>query len=301
MKKTEEALSLTAQPQNQEGGWNEVTNTRRTAKERSDRPTMDINEAHDKLGHAGEETLRKTFKLAGYDLIGSFRVCAACKVSNAKAANVCKTTQRQATAPGERLFVDMTGPFPESAGGSQYMAQVVDDYTRLGWCSAQKQKKHLALFVREVITECRNRGYMVNYIRCDNAGENTAGVKTLCLEMGITIELTAPYTPQHNGVCERRIAVNMGKARAALFGAKLTKETRQLLWAEAYNLANFNYNLTTNTKTHRIPRWHFFGVDDKRYYRQLIQFGRIGFVYEKVRIQGKLEPRATRKIMFGYA
>ena len=44
---------------------------------------------------------------------------------------------------------------------------------------------------------------MVQFLQCDNAGENIAGLKAVCDSNGITMEFTAPHTPQMNGVVER--------------------------------------------------------------------------------------------------
>ena len=46
------------------------------------------------------------------------------------------------------------------------------------------------------------------------------------------MEYTTPHTPQMNGVVERRIAVLLNGARAAMYAANFNEESRKKLWAE---------------------------------------------------------------------
>jgi len=52
------------------------------------------------------------------------------------------------------------------------------------------------------IPKLRGEGKEVKFLRCDNAGKNQELIN-LCARYGITIEFTAPHTPQQNGVVER--------------------------------------------------------------------------------------------------
>jgi transposase InsO family protein len=45
----------------------------------------------------------------------------------------------------------------------------------------------------------------IKILRSDGGGEYTsAAFKDFCTREGIVHEITAPYTPQHNRLCERR-------------------------------------------------------------------------------------------------
>jgi hypothetical protein len=72
--------------------------------------TMDINTAHDRLAHTSESILRETMKEYGIKLIGKLNACDECLQVKAKAKGVPKTTKTLATQPGERLYVDTSGP-----------------------------------------------------------------------------------------------------------------------------------------------------------------------------------------------
>ncbi len=59
--------------------------------------------------------------------------CEACAYAKAKAKREAKTTDIKATVRGERLFLDISGPYKMSLAGSKYWVLVVDDKTRKAW------------------------------------------------------------------------------------------------------------------------------------------------------------------------
>ena len=74
-----------------------------------------------------------------------------------------------------------------------------------------------------------------SYIRClrtDRGGEFTSHEFTnFCKENGIRRQLTAAYTPQQNGVAERKNQTIMNMVRNMLSGRKIPKT----FWSEAVN------------------------------------------------------------------
>ena len=102
--------------------------------------TVDINEAHDVCGHKGEALLRKTYKKIGVQLTGTLKPCEGCGFAKAKAKAVSKTTATKATQLGERLLLDTTGPFTPTLNRYRYWIQVVDDFSRHGFCEFNKTK-----------------------------------------------------------------------------------------------------------------------------------------------------------------
>ena len=75
--------------------------------------TMNINDAHHKYGHHGEARLRGIAKIKGSRLVGNLTECDACGVIKAKVASIPHTIDhvKKASDIGERLFVDISGPF----------------------------------------------------------------------------------------------------------------------------------------------------------------------------------------------
>jgi hypothetical protein len=135
--------------------------------------TIDINEAHDKMGHTGEVLIKKTLKTVGCKVTGTLASCEGCAFAKAKQRAVSKTTSMRAIEPGQRVFLDMSGSFEATTLGNKYMIQVVDDFSRFGLVAFCKKRNYMPKWARE---ECfmkfKNMGYKIEYLRCDNAGEN---------------------------------------------------------------------------------------------------------------------------------
>ena len=62
--------------------------------------------------------------------MGTLEVCYGCARSKSKECAVRKNKYTRATKPGEMIYVDMIGPFPEILIGNRYWIGVVDDYIR---------------------------------------------------------------------------------------------------------------------------------------------------------------------------
>jgi hypothetical protein len=56
-------------------------------------------------------------------------------------------------------------------------------------------------------------------------------------------ELTAPYTPQQNGVMESRFAVVINRVNEMIIAAGIDETTRPKLWTEASICANKTENV----------------------------------------------------------
>ena len=60
-------------------------------------------------------------------------------------------------------------------------------------------------------------------------------MQKLCAEHDFILEMTAPNTPQMNGVVERSFATCKDRAFATMYCARFTLELQGLLWPEAIN------------------------------------------------------------------
>ena len=155
----------------------------------------------------------------------------------------------QAKEPGERIFIDTTGPFPKSKGGHKYCMVAVDDKTDRTWTHFTSSKKQMTNFVKLLYETITGLGRTIKYIRCDGAGEHQSTLQDFCRPRGITLEYTAPYTPQQNGRVERRIAVIWQRAMVLMTHANFTKEAQNFLWAEAVNTSAFLQDLMSTTRS----------------------------------------------------
>ena len=100
-------------------------------------------------------------------------------------------------------------------------------------------------------------GCKIQFLRSDNGKEYTsAKFNQFYEEAGIEHQLTAPYTPEQNGVSERRNRTVMEMARCMLHEMELPKT----FWAEAANMVVFMQNrLPTKALNDKTPFEAWYG------------------------------------------
>jgi len=134
----------------------------------------------------------------------------------------------------------------------QHFILFIDDFTRMCWIYFLKFKHEVAgVFLKFKKMVESQSGSKIQFLRFDNGKEYTSAQFNLfCEEAGIEHQLTAPYTPEQNGVNERRNRSVMEMARFMLH----EKELPTQFWAEAANMAVFLQNrLPTKALQNKTP------------------------------------------------
>jgi hypothetical protein len=150
-----------------------------------DQKKMDINEAHEKLGHPRERTTRLTIESYGWTATGEFKLFDACLKDKARAKDVShKPSEAIETEPGGRLYLHTTGPFTQNAGGTKYDATLVDQASSFGWATHLKAKSDAPEVLDQHAKYLEGKGYKIKKIRCDNAGEHQTSLKKVCERYG---------------------------------------------------------------------------------------------------------------------
>jgi transposase InsO family protein len=156
-----------------------------------------------------------------------------------------------------------------SIGGSKYGLVIVDDYSHFTWVFfLQDKSKTRETFNKRILRWAQMEFELgVKKIRNNNGFEfKNLQVKEYLEEEGIKHDFSAPYTPQQNGVMERknRMLVNMVRTMLGEY------KTPDWFWAEAMNttfhainrlylhrlLKKTAYELVTNDK----PNVYYFRV-----------------------------------------
>ena len=155
------------------------------------------------------------------------------------AKNVMTTTR-----PLEMLHMDLFGPVSYiSIGGNKYGLVIVDDYSRFTWVFFLHDKSETKSILKTFIRRSQNEYEVkIKKIRSDNGSEfKNTQIEEFLDDEGIKHEFSAPYTPQQNGVAERKNRTLIEMARTMLDEYK----TSDSFWAEAINTAchatNFLY------------------------------------------------------------
>ena len=223
-------------------------------------------------------------------------VCAHCISGKHSRASFLPSSYR-ALSVLELLHMDICGPIsPQTIGGKRYFLLIVDDYSRCMWVALLKEKSEaLEKFLRFKSKAEAEKGEKIKSIRSDRGGEFTSDeFKELCDRSGIKKQLTAPYTPQQNGVVERKNRTIMGLVRSMLKEKELPLE----LWGEAVSTCVYVLNRSsTKGVKGKTPyeKWN----KRKPNVSHLRVFGSVVFVKTTGRLS-KLEDRSKCMVFLGY-
>jgi transposase InsO family protein len=130
------------------------------------------------------------------------------------AKNIMTTTR-----PLEMLHMDLFGPIAYiSIDGNKYGLVIIDDYSCFTsvffLCDKSETQEVLKKFLKRAQNEFDAK---VKKIRSDNGSEfKNTQVEDYLNQEGIEHEFSAPYTPQQNGVSERKNMTLIELARTML-------------------------------------------------------------------------------------
>ena len=135
------------------------------------------------------------------------QLCDRCLVGKQRRAPFPREAVYRASQVLELVHGDLCGPItPATPSGNKYFLLVVDDFSRYMWIVLLKSKDQALQAFRliktaaEVEAEAKLKAF-----RTDRGGEfKSKEFTTFCESHGIKRFLTAPYSPQLNGVVERR-------------------------------------------------------------------------------------------------
>jgi len=201
-------------------------------------------------------------------------------------------------APGEMTHTDVWGPArTASVSGAKYYMTLIDDYSRRCTVKFLKHKNEATKKLQEYVTYIeRQREKLPKCLRADNGKEYVnAELIEWCYNKGIQLELTAPYSPQQNGVAERYNRTLADLTRAMLLSRHLPKS----LWAAAVAHAAY---LRNKAYTRALPestpdgRW----TETKPTVIHLYEFGAPVWVLQEGTHISKLEARSEKQIFVGF-
>jgi transposase InsO family protein len=147
------------------------------------------------------------------------RVCSACVAGKQLGKNHPAKSVISTTRPLELLHLDLFGPSTyDSFGGSRYGLVIVDDYSRYTWVFLLKSKDETHRFFTKFAKKAEHTfEEVIKTIRTDNGLEfKNYAMDDFMGEEGIKHEFSAPYTPQQNGVVERKNRTIIEMARTML-------------------------------------------------------------------------------------
>jgi hypothetical protein len=118
----------------------------------------------------------------------------------------------------ELVHGDLCGPIaPATPSGNSYFL-LLDDHSRYMWISTLVSKNQVVVAIMEFQARAEGEsGHKLSMLCTDRGGEFTSKqFAEYCVQEGVKRQLMAPYSPQQNGVVERRNAMVVGATRSML-------------------------------------------------------------------------------------
>ncbi|KAL9437863.1 hypothetical protein AB3S75_023687 [Citrus x aurantiifolia] len=154
------------------------------------------------------------------------QVCEECVVSQQHRSQFPQGKSWRAKNVLVLIHSDICGPIkPSSNRGKKYLITFIDDYTRKTWVNFLQEKSEafgiFKSFKARVENETRKT---IKTLRTDRDGEYySKAFENFCINHGIRRELTTTYTPQQNGVSERKNRTILNMVRSLLRRGRILK------------------------------------------------------------------------------
>jgi hypothetical protein len=201
----------------------------------------------------------------------------------------------------ELLHSDVVGPFEvPSYLGQRYRLTIICDKSRYEWNFCLKQRSEVGLILQKHILFLNNHfltdNLSVKVVRSDNAKEYLSkNLLSFYESKGIMYQLSVRYSPQQNGVSERKNRTVVETARTLLIDSKLPKSC----WNLALDAATYLVNrLPSKSLNGKSPHEVFF--NKKPALSELKRFGCLAYYQVPSETRLKLDPKSSSGIFVGY-
>jgi transposase InsO family protein len=157
--------------------------------------------------------------------------------------NFKKRASWHASGPLQLVHSDLCGPlYSPSFSGCRCFLTFIDDFSRRTWVYFLKLKSEVFdnFLAYKALVE-KQSGHQIQRLRTNNGGEYVNNNFTsYCTTQGIQMQHIVPYTPQQNGVAERKNRTLKEMANFMIQSKGLSLK----YWEEAINCANYIVNHT---------------------------------------------------------
>ncbi|MCO5572507.1 hypothetical protein L7F22_026262 [Adiantum nelumboides] len=167
---------------------------------------------HARFGHVGYGSL---MTLQRHNMVHDLsllempprHVCEGCVLGKMHKFAFSQDGSVRATRKLQLVHSDVCGPMrTPSLGNSLYFVTFIDDFSRFCWVYPLKAKSDVFAIFQHYVSMVENEtGCKVQTLRTNRGGEYMSGAfKDFLGKKGIKHQCTMPYTPQQNGVAERK-------------------------------------------------------------------------------------------------
>ncbi|GJZ20126.1 retrotransposon protein, putative, ty1-copia subclass [Tanacetum coccineum] len=220
------------------------------------RAKLDLDSAllwHCRLGHISKKRIEKLQHdgLLNSTDLRAFEKCVPCMSGKMARKPYTHQVERAKDLLG-LIHTDVCGPFKiTSRQGANYFVTFTDDFSRYGYVYLLKHKHEVFETFKVFQKEVENQlGKTIKSLRSDRGGEYMSQEFLDHLkDHGIIAHRTPPYTPQHNGVSERRNRTLLDMVRSMMSQTTLPKS----FWDYALETAARILNMVPTKKVEKTP------------------------------------------------
>ncbi|KAL0746003.1 hypothetical protein Bca101_101497 [Brassica carinata] len=214
----------------------------------------------------------------------------------------CKTVFKRSTTIYDKCFdlihSDVWTAPCLSRDNYKYFVTFIDEKSKYTWITLIKTKDRVLDAFKNFQSYVSNQyNAKIKIFRSDNGGEYTGhAFKNHLAQHGILHQTSCPYTPQQNGVAERKNRHLMEVARSMMFQMSVPKR----FWSDAVITACY---LINRIPTRILEDKALFEVlnNNKPVLDHLRVFGCISYVLIPGEIRNKLEAKSIKAMMIGYS
>ncbi|CAA7042354.1 unnamed protein product [Microthlaspi erraticum] len=194
---------------------------------------------HHRLGHSNFKVLQRlqTSKEIVLNKSRTILICEPCQMGKSSRLQFLSSSSR-VLAPLDRIHCDLWGPSPVvSTLEFKYYAVFIDDFSRFSWFYPLRAKSEFySVFVAFQKLVETQFGSKIKVFQSDGGGEFiNKRLQQHLVECGIKHLVSYPYTPQQNGLAERKHRHVVELGLSMLFHSN----TPLSYWVEAFFCANF--------------------------------------------------------------
>jgi len=164
----------------------------------------------------------------------SSQICEECVIGKQHWEPFQKGKSWRARKALELVHSDLCGPITSmSNGGKRHFISYIDDFSRKTWVYYLHEKSEALTTFKSFKALVEKEARTPIKVLCsDHGGEyNSKEFINLCEKQRIKKQLTTTYTPQQNGICERKNRTILNMVRSLLASSGIPKA----FWPEAVN------------------------------------------------------------------
>ena len=258
---------------------------------------------HKRLGHLNHDDIKLLTTMSSGIEIGprthNQKTCIPC-LHGAQHKHISRVPRLPADKKLEIVHIDIKGPCGSDVHGFKYWVNFLCEKTRFnrGYALQFRSEIFNAYLAFEAVAE-RESNSRILALMMDGSQENLSNDwRTHCINKGIQLRTTAPYSPEMNGMAERLIRVLVEHASAMLWDAELPIG----FWAAAMSTANFLRNRSPTKALDGItPYEAWYGKRPNLGFIRIFGCKAMVHVPKEIRSKTDWDSHTTECILIGYS